>query len=468
MINKAVLKILIILGIFFAFSAVYKLLEKEQIYNSTLGKMTLNYQRIDSSGISMIKEMNKPFSAFVENNAYNWDAKYYKDIHDYMYEGSGIFIIYRYAFYPFFPMVWKLFQVQSHGIVFLNYLFFALSLLLLSSIFLKDSKSEIFFFMLGLLLPTAIAFYLPYTEALFLLTFSIALIGLLKRKYWLFFIAMLCFSMTRPSAMILYVVFIIANFISLLHHKQILRFLKECFLSILPIFTGWVIVMLMEYHYSGSWTSYMDASYLWAKEPDLHKKVSDWSMEGFGMTSFALFAIAIPAIIYVIVWGVSALLGKKDESTPYLFSGDGEYIKTYLFNASLLFIMGTTIFNFMVGGYQLNGIFRYTMATPFFYIVFFQLPEKLKSIPVQYKVSGLLILLFSILLFLLSTDYAGDIFRFKYLGLYLLLLLAPLVILEQYLPDKMKLFLLVLLVVPCLVWHAYLFNMYLSDAWIFT
>ena len=468
MINKAGLKILILLGIFFAFTAVYKLLEKEQIYNSTLGKLTLNYQRVDSSGISMIKEVNKPFSSFVENNAYNWDAKYYKDIHDYMYAGSGIFIIYRYAFYPFFPMVWKLFHVNLHGVVLLNYLFFAISLLLLSSIFLKDSKSETFFFTLGLLLPTAIAFYLPYAEALFLFTFVVAVIGLLKKKYWLFFIAMLCFSMTRPSAMILYIVFIIANFINLLHHKQFLRFLKECFLSILPIFLGWGIVMLMEYHYSGSWTSYMYAGYLGAKEPYLHKKVSDWSMEGFGMTSFALFAIAIPAIIYVIIWGVSSMIGKKSESNTYLFSGDGEYIKTYLFNISLLFIMGTTIFNFLVGGYQLNGIFRYTMATPFFYIVFFQLPEKLKAISVQYKVSGLIILFSSIVLFLLSTDYAGDIFRFKYLGLYLLLLLATLAILEQYLPNKIRLFLIILLVIPCLVWHAYLFNMYLSDAWIFT
>jgi hypothetical protein len=466
--RKLVFKILLVIAMFFAFTALYKLLEKKSIYYPTLGKITLNYEKTDSNGHSFIRETNKPFSNFIEKDACNWDVEYYRDIRDNMYKGHGIGLIYRYAFYPLFPLVWKLSHTNVHGIVFLNYLMFGLGLILLSSLFLKNSKSEMFLFMLALLLPTSVVYYLPYTESLFLLTFSIALVGLVKKKYWLFYLAMTCFSMTRPAAFFLVAVFTIANAISFISHKQFSRFLKECFLTILPILTGWALVMLIEYHYSGIWTNYIVASNLWPKDANLYKDIVDWSLEGFGMTAFAIFFLAIPASIYVVFWGNTAILGKEKNSTSYLFGGDEEYIKKYLFNASMLFMMGFALFYTLVNGYQLNGFYRYTMATPFFFIILFQLPEKLKSIPIPYKATGFIVLLVCILLFLLSSPYAGNIGRFNYLGLYLLIPLTMLVIAEPYLNNRIKFVLLAILILPCLIWHTFLFNMYLGDTWIFT
>ena len=468
MISKLWLKVFIIVSIFSAFIAVYKLLENKEVYNNTLGKITLNYERIDSGGNSFVKERNIPFKKFTEKNAVNWDAEFYQSIRDNMYAGSNEEVIYRYAFYPFFPLVWKLSCTNVHGIVLLNYLFFGLSLILLSSIFLKGSKSEMFYFVLALLLPTSIVFYLPYTESVFMLTFSMAVIGLMKKKYWLFFIAIVFCSMTRPSSLILAAAFLVISFINLFYHKKFLWLLKDFFMIMLPVFIGWLVVILLQYYYSGSWSTYVLASSFWPKEPDLYKKVADWSLEGFGMTTFAIFAFIIPTCLYGIAWAVSSILGKEKENTTTIFSGNENYTKQMLFNVSVVFIIGFMVLNMSTSGYQLHGIYRYTMAAPFFFIILFQLPEKLKSVSLVYKLSGFIVIFLSIALFLMSAEYAGDLFRFKYIGLYLLLILLFYLAIESYISNRAKLVLLGIVIIPCLVWHTYLFNMYLADAWIFT
>jgi len=461
-------KVLIVLSIFAAFILVYQLLEKKEVYNSTLGKITTNYQKTDTGGGSMVKDANIPFKKFEEKNADNWDAKFYKSIRDSLYSSSSVKVIYRYAFYPFFPLVWKASHTNIHGIVFLNYLFFGLSLILLSSIFLKGNKSEMFYFLLALLLPISIVFYLPYTEALFMLTFSIAAIGLVKKKYWLFFIGIVLCSMTRPSSLILAAAFIVISTMNFFYHRKILLFLKDFFLIMLPVFFGWLAVILIQYYYSASWSTYIIASSFWPNEPDLYKKVTDWSMEGFGMTTFAIFAFIIPICIYVTVWGMSSFLGKEKENRTSIFRGDEQYTKRLLFNISTVFLFGSILLNMRTSGYQLHGIYRYSMATPFFFIILFQLPEKFKSITLEYKLSGFLVVLACITLFLLSAEYAGDIFRFKYLGLYLLLIMLFFVVIEPHVSGRIMLILLLLIIIPCLIWHTYLFNMYLGDAWIFT
>jgi len=453
---------------FAAFMAIYHLLQQKPIYSNTLGKITLNYERVDTNRNSIVKEVNVPFAKFTEKNAVHWDTKFYSSIRDSIYASNSTSAIYRYAFYPFFPLVWKASHTNVHGIVFLNYLFFGISLILLSSIFLNGYKSEMFYFMLALVLPSTIVFYLPYTESLFMLTFSIAVVGLFKKKYWLFFIAIICFSMTRPSALILAMAFILINTLNLFYHKKIKWFLRDCSFTVLPILLGWMAVVYIQYYYSASWDTYTIACSFWLKESSLYRYATDWSIEGFGMTAFAIFAFIIPACIYGVVWGVSAVLGKEKENRISLFSGDENYIKKFLFNTSVLFIIGFILYNLFTSGYNLNGIYRYSMATPFFFIILFQLPEKLKSVPLQYRLSGFVLVFISITLFLLSTEYAGNLLRFKYLGLYLLLILLFFTAIESSISNKVKIIFFILILIPCLVWHAYLFNMYLADAWIFT
>lgn len=458
----------IAIAIFCCFTFIYKLLEQPAPFANTVGKLTDNYVRAGRPDSSYIKEVAQPYSVFVETTAYNWDAKYYHAIRDSLYSGIDSSHMYRYAFYPFFPMVWKISHTNGHGIVVLNYLFFALAIFILSSIFLKNSKSQLYYFWASLILPTAVIYYIPYTEAVFILTFALAVVGLVKRKYWLYFIAMLCFSMTRPASLILIVAFFAVNTINLFYHRKIWHFIKESFLSTIPIFTAWGAVTLIEYYYSHSWNVYNEACTLWPKNTDLGGPLYDWSIEGFGMTIFAIICFAVPAFVYTVIYGSGALVNRLKEAPVSLFSGNFEFIKKYLFNISMMFITGLSLFHLISDGYMVNGFYRYTLCTPFFYIVLLQLPGKLKNLTPQYKLALVLLTLIVTFLFLLSAPYASAIFRFQYLGLLLLILLGIFLLYEPSLPTVAKIIMLVPLSLLSLVWQTFLFNMYLSNAWIFT
>jgi hypothetical protein len=468
MLKKLLLKTTIVLAVFALFSVVFDLLQQPIVYNSTLGRISDNYERVGNIQRYTINKVNKPFNDVTESNAYNWDAAHYLKIRDSLYNGIDPHYADRYAFYPFFPMIWKISGIRSHHISFVNYLLFGLSLIILSQLFMKDKPTDMFFFILALLIPSAIVFYLPYAESLFVLTLAIAMYGLFKRKYWIYFIAMLCFSMTRPAVVILIFAFIGTDVIYFFKHRSFKHFVKQSVVTIAPVIIGCFVVTAIQYYYSDSWTAYFDTSEFWTKESGFFNKITDWSTEGFGMTSFSIFFLALPALIYSIVLAVSAMVKKNDKNTVSLFAGDESYIKEYIFNVSMLFITGVLLYFAITSGNVLNGFFRYTMAIPFFYIVFFQLPEKLENIKLGYKIVGSMLSLILLFWFLTEVHYTGNLLRFEYTGLYLFVFIASVVIFEKYLPRKVKYAALLLYIIPAIVWHTYLFNMYLSNAWIFT
>jgi len=312
-------------------------------------------------------------------------------------------------------------------------------------------------------------YYLPYAESLFVFTLVLAIAGLIQKKYWLFFIGALAFSMTRPAAQIFILALIAADMRYFIHHKKIRFFLKEISLKVLPFVLGIFLVTWIQYLYSGSWTAYFDSLTFWPVESGFTSKVLDWSVEGFGMTVFCIFFIAIPCLIYSIIWGVTSLKQQDADWAPVsLFAGNARWIEEYMFNVSVLFIAGNLCYTFLTSGNILNGFYRYTVCVPFFYIVLFLLPEKIKDVKLSFKLGVVGLSIAGMSIFFMNVVYGGNRFRFEYLGLYIMFFLLLLFIVEPYLSGNKKWLILAALLIPAIVWHAYLFNMYLSDGWIFT
>ena len=412
MLKKVLLKFSIVTTVFVLFSVVFNLLQKPAVYNNTIGRISDNYERTGTVKRYTINKVNKPFINVTEDNAYNWDAAYYLTIRNKLYADVDPHYIDRYAFYPFFPIIWMLSGIRSHHIILLNYLFFGLALILLSQLFMRDKRSDMFFFIIALLLPSAAVYYLPYAESLFVLTLAVALIGLFRKKYWLYFLGMICFSMTRPAVVVLILAFISTDIIYLFRHRDFKHFLKQSALTIAPVVSGWFIVTVVQYYYSGSWTAYFDTWELWPKESGFFNRITDWSTEGFGMNSFSIFFLALPALIYSIVLGVSSLVKKTERKTFSLFEGDDIYIKEYMFNVSMLFMTAVIGYFIFTSGNVINGFFRYTMAVPFFYIILFQLPEKLEKVAFTYKLSAVLL---SLICFQHTTERLANAGRSAYL-----------------------------------------------------
>ena len=73
-------------------------------------------------------------------------------------------------------------------------------------VFLRDSvyssSEKILIYIACLSFPSVIIYLLPYSEAVFTATFLLALWGLTRRKYWIYFIFMMLAAMTRASVII--------------------------------------------------------------------------------------------------------------------------------------------------------------------------------------------------------------------------------------------------------------------------
>ncbi|MFI5150503.1 MAG: hypothetical protein ACHQRM_12270 [Bacteroidia bacterium] len=454
--------------ILFISLGLYWLLQQPDFYHNTLGRITHTYEHAGSGRNVKIVEVDKPFEKWRGESIYHWDAALYDRIRAEGYVPGSVGAKEKLAFYPLFPWLWKITKAGPRGVLLMNYLLFTGGLLLLMSALLPSGKQSSFLFTIAMLLPPAVNFYLPYAEALFLFTFSLGVWGIMKGKYWIFAIGVFLACMARPSALIFMLSLLAADGVYLLIHRNIRHFVREFLLKILPCLAGFAVVTIVQYSYSGSWDAYFDSLELWPSESGLFNTIRDWSREGFGMSVFAIFFVSIPCVFAVITWAMLSLKGKKKAEPLPLFGSEPDSKRDYLWYLSLLFISANLAYTILVSGNCMNGYSRYTLAVPFFYIVFFLLPGKLLPVSPRMKALAFSLCLAGLVFFLSQVVYGGNRFAFAYDGLYLLLILTIVILAQPFLSLAGKWIILGILILPCIVWQLYLFNMFLSDAWIFT
>jgi hypothetical protein len=457
---------IIIAGTIITFFALFFLLQIPSIYHSTLGKISANYVHINNKQKFLVEPYEKPYEHITGSNTNRWDATLFRAVRDSSYSGSDKHNKERLAFFPLYPLVWKLSFIDSPLIFIFNYLLFAAGLLLLFNLLCASNKPIIL--IIALAAPFAVIFYLPYAESLFLLTFAISVWGLFQKKYWLFFVGAFGFAMTRPAVLIFIFALIAADICYWYAHRNFRYLFKEMALKTAPFILGFFTVVMIQFSYSGSFSAYFDSLAIWPSETGFLNKIVDWSIEGFGMSVFSIFFFAIPCLIYSMQWGLQQLKSTDKTLPPSLFRGDASWIKEYLFKASVLFTAGNIVYTFLTSGNSLNGFYRYTMAVPCFYIILFLAPEKLKSISRKKTLILFSVCLLAMCAFLALVEYGGNRFSFQYAGLYLSVLLLLFFLSESWLSKGKRIIIGLILAAFCILWQTYLFNMYLSEGWLFT
>lgn len=447
----------------------YFLLQNNFIYTHTLGKVSYNYQHLGTDNNHVISPVKKPYEKLTQKNMYRWDALLYQTIKDSSYVSNEFYNNERYAFYPLFPMVWKASCINNAWIFIFCYALFIIGIILMSEYLDEKNEESYFTFAIALLSPSAVLFYLPYAECLFILTFAIAILGLFKQKYWLFFLGALLFTLTRPASLIFAFALLAVDIRYLIAHRNVGYFIKQLTLKILPFAIGFSLVTFMQYLYSGSWTAYSDALLFWPSESGYFNKIVDWSIEGFGMTAFAIFFLSFPCLLYSLIWGVKAFSKRSRITTPIsLFKGDADWIKEYVFNASIAFTAGNIVYTFLTAGGSINGFYRYTMCVPTFYVILFMLQSVIKHKLLWHKLLLFTVCFIAMVISFYFIVYGSGRFRFAYSGLYLLILFLIYSLIQQQLSYKIRWIVLICIGICAIVWHTYLFNMYITDAWLFT
>lgn len=162
----------------------------------------------------------------------------------------------RTAFFPAFPFFWRTLGVGLVGIALVNAALWAMSYLFLRRSGLVQGVS----LWMAALVPSAVFFFLPYSESLFLFACVPVVVGLHRRKYGLTVIGVLLAAMVRPTAAVLIPALFIARW-----YRE--RHFKEALLATLPeALTGLFsvgLVFLVHWRATGEWFSFLTAQRGW-------------------------------------------------------------------------------------------------------------------------------------------------------------------------------------------------------------
>ena len=448
------------------FAGVFRMLQEERIYLSTLGLISQNYERTGSWGNYEVKKVSSPYIEVTNQNLLSWDAPIYKCISERMYRAEEeCYGNVRAAFFPLFPLLWKVTGASAKGISIINYLIFIVSLaLLVNYLYPSSVTNKLITFALLITLPSVISYHIPYSESLFLLTMTMAAVGLLKKRYWLYFAGSLLLAMVRPATVFVLIAIAAAELFSLAGHRIILSFARQALLRSLPFLLGYFIAVFLQYFYSGSWDAIFQAREFWAAEISFSRGFSDWSVEGFGLSAFAMVFLILPALCFTL-WLILRMRSRRARGFLDSLKNHGH---EYLFLVSLLYLLGIFIFTLATQGLNLHSFSRYALASPPFYIAVLFLLERSGRWSGRGFLTGYIALTALFALFLVLEDFGGGRLQFPFFGAYMFILSGFFLFLKDKLAPALRVALLVLLILLNTVWNTYLLNIFISDGWIFT
>ncbi len=445
------------------FLGVYTALTHHSFYKFTIGRFVHPYKESMQVGGHTKDE---PYFAIENNRLHNWDGAHYYKI------GSEGYSYYdACAFFPLFPWLFKL-TGFSWLIIIVNFLLFSLSLRYLfrklGDVEVKDSWPTM---LLLIAMPSVFVFFIPYSEGLFFFCFTLCIAGFLKGNKYLLFTGLLLAATTRPIVSIVLLSIVAVEVIRILQTRSIKAMLNSLVLWLPPMIIGTAFSIYIQYLDTGSFTKFITVQNdVWNHTFRLPTQISDWSDEGHALNVFAILFIVLPVLVYCASVFIKALNRQANLfATHKILAATADEKFRYLTILSAAYVVGSFIFIMLFQGGSLNGMFRYIMCTPFFYILLIAGLNQLQHFNLKSKVVLLSINAILSLVFIVWIRWfkhrMPNATEFAFL---LLVATATLLILYKNFPRWMVVLAALGLSILGLFYQTYLFNSFLADSWILT
>lgn len=441
-------------------------LQNPKVYSNTLGLISSNYFRAISD-TSLILQSNKiPFQTPTPENLSHYDGKFYETIKNFGYPDSTAVRKSLFAFFPLFPFVWRISTLPITQIGFLNFGLFIFSLIILIGIYtpLKEKRENLILFTCLLLMPFNLLYFMPYSEACFLFVFTLIIYAAVNSYKYLFYLSLILLGTVRPAVSIIIPAILCTEIIFLLKYRSIKYFLKESLLKIIPILSGFFLVMLYQYQFSKKWFLFFEVQQLWDHRFRIPSKLFDWSKEGFSMSFFSLFIIG-SLLLLLLIYKIKLLFLEKSEKTDQLSMIDNPVrARDYFIWLSIFYSFGIFAFIIFFQGGSLNSLYRYICASPFFYLLFIHHFYSIFSTK-EKRFFALLLLIITIIYSMMPYTRHWD---FADSGFIILVLIFVFYTFKAQLPNWLHISTLILLALYSIIWQTYLYNSFISNGWLFT
>ena len=436
---------LIACGYFIAFKLTYTLLENEKVYTSFFASFMPTYENQNGD----VNIVYKPFTKITESGYTLVDAASYSYIKDNFYnanpnvkETNSV-----YGFFPLFPLIWKFFS--GYGIIILNYFLHFVSIVILAFVFCK--KKILMAVVTIISLPTLTVFLLPYTEALFMFSISIALLGYKEKNKYLYFSGLIMASATRPVFLLFLFSLIATELFQFLCNKKIQY--KHLLVTSTIVLSVTFIISLIQYTFhKQSLFTFMTVQNFFGTYFRIPNTINDWSIEGYGMNVWAL--------LFCVIFGITSLISK------YFKKSNRESNFNYWYYFSWFYLIATCIYVLLFQGGCLHSLYRYTLCSPFFYIIIFNHINILETLSLKKSLLLTCCFIISCLLFFHFVSFSSQ-FGFSKIGFVLLMLNLLFFIVSRHLNNYSKYIIYIPLIIVSILWNCYLYNMFFSRAWIF-
>ncbi len=454
------------IGCLITFYSLFTLLQNQTIYENSLGKISQNYEQTEIGNKVQITKVSKPFLDIKNENFKHWDATIYQSIKEHMYSSEGPYHQVRGAFFPLFPLLWKITGLNNIGIAILNYIIFILSIgLLIKFLFKGPVEESNILFLILITFPSVVIFYIPYSESTFLITMTITTIGIIRKNYTLYFIGACLVALVRPASIFIPFGIFLIELIRFISHRNIKFFISENLKKLVPFGIGIFLAFFIQYSYTNSWSTVLEAQKHWTGMSfSLPDKLIDWSVEGFALSTFAICFICLPAFVHILY----RVINHKKYSNHNFNEEEKKFnSRSYLLLLSSIYFVTIFMYKILNSHGSINSLFRYVLSSPMFYISVILLIDQLNE---RRYIKRVLIpsSLILTIVFLNLIEYGGDRSNFSYAGLYLAITTVIFLLYKNSARLKFQYIITGVLVSLNLVWTGYLLNMYISEGWLFT
>lgn len=450
--------IIIQAAILICFWLVFLILQNPTVYNNTLGLVANNWH--NENGERTLT--HTPYEKLTNNNYIQWDGNHYYEIRNHGYDIEKAGGDYIYAFFPLFPFIWKISFLPPVGVLFLNYLFFSISILILLKLF-SENKNYMQNLIISLCMPSLIIYFIPYTEATFMFMASIGIYGFVKNKYWLFFMGFCLVALTRPSFSILLVSIVCTDFFYYFRHKQISTLLRNTTLRILPLIVGTIIMSLIQlFQNSGSLFKFIESQKYWTRIFAIPHKLNDWSHESFAIDIGVIFILFVSLITLLVIL-FNKQLTQKEETIAIL---EYKNPRSYLSLLSIIYVIGNVLFILFFQGGNLHSLFRYCLCSPFFFLLLYTSFNYINHVQLNFRFF-VISTLSLVSLFVLGLAEYSPYWNFSDLGIFIFIGATCFWIFQDLQSNIFYKIGVVLLLLINIVWTTYLFNTYIIDGWLY-
>jgi hypothetical protein len=335
------------------------------IYQSTVGTFNLTYSR-DSAG--QVHLGHRAFAPYDDTNALRFDADIYHAIRLHLYDTTAVLphVTGRPAFFPGFPLVWRLSQLSPAHVFWLNLGLALLGFWLLMLALLPPDVHRAGYGWLLLLFPSWVVFAIPYAEALWLFCGGLAVWGAVRRQYGWLALGLFGLGFTRAAVtLVIPAILAVECWQALVLHRDWRLWLRRLVAVLSPLGLGFGAVLALQWLQTGDHLAYVHSQFLWqSPTPGLHRPWWDWSREGYWMS-----AVLIGGLLPLgLVWGIGLLL-RTGRNRYWASEGNvtarpmlqmGDYILAVLVLYSIVLLL-SRLYN---QGGVLVGYHRYTLAAP--------------------------------------------------------------------------------------------------------